>query len=264
MRKITMQDIEFLKNLQEEMNAQETDCQAEPRFWVITGTERKYVGEDYGECSCVISKDAVVADNLDEFVKYIKDYYEDELIDKNISIEVDTAHTSGNYTSYKLIQKPEVDLPEEVEFDRSDDIKDEDDVLNFLSDIYGFLIKTSNVEILKDEVHVSKIKWEVDEDILGDYICEISEMIELLVEHEIVDERDYEEVFYTNEHHIYPNTMFITKKDAKQHLESNHYHYSKDAHTYAMTAWRSPSVSQLYDILHNVDWSKVKVEADDD
>ena len=37
--------------------------------------------------------------------------------------------------------------------------------------------------------------------------------------------------------------MFLTEKDAQAHLEANHYHYSKDAHTYVKHCWRA---SKLY------------------
>ena len=41
MRNITEQDIECLKQLQHEMNTQDTVCQADPRFWVVRGTVRE-------------------------------------------------------------------------------------------------------------------------------------------------------------------------------------------------------------------------------
>ena len=53
---------------------------------------------------------------------------------------------------------------------------------------------------------------------------------------------------------IYPNTMFLTEKDAREHLQSNDYHYSEDAHTYCMSAWRSPVVERLWKILREVRW----------
>ncbi len=53
---------------------------------------------------------------------------------------------------------------------------------------------------------------------------------------------------------IVPNTMFLTKRECEEHIERNHYHYNKP-HSYAMTAWRSPQVEKLYEILHNVDWT---------
>lgn len=53
---------------------------------------------------------------------------------------------------------------------------------------------------------------------------------------------------------IYPNVMFLTEKDAREHLEKNHYHYSDDAHTYCMHAWRSPVVERLWKILRETKW----------
>lgn len=55
------------------------------------------------------------------------------------------------------------------------------------------------------------------------------------------------------EHFIRENTMFLTKAEAKRHIELNHYHYTKEAHTYAMTAWRAPVVERLLQILHEFD-----------
>lgn len=53
---------------------------------------------------------------------------------------------------------------------------------------------------------------------------------------------------------VYPNTMLITEKEAREHLEKNHYHYSEDAHTYCMFAWRSPEVEKLWKILRETKW----------
>lgn len=50
-------------------------------------------------------------------------------------------------------------------------------------------------------------------------------------------------------HTIVPDTMFLTKEDAKKHIELNSHHYNNTAHTYAMTAWRSPTVDRLIKIL---------------
>ena len=50
--------------------------------------------------------------------------------------------------------------------------------------------------------------------------------------------------------------MFLTQKDAENHLIANYYHYSDDAHTYAMTSWRSNRVEKLIDILQSVDFGK--------
>ena len=50
------------------------------------------------------------------------------------------------------------------------------------------------------------------------------------------------------------NTMFLTLREAKEHIRANGYHY-KNPCAYAMTAWRSPQVAQLIDILQNADWA---------
>lgn len=53
---------------------------------------------------------------------------------------------------------------------------------------------------------------------------------------------------------IYSDTMFLTEKDAREHLKSNEYHYDETAHTYAMTAWRSPRMDKLLQILRQVEF----------
>lgn len=72
-------------------------------------------------------------------------------------------------------------------------------------------------------------------------------------------DEDAEIVPVVEEHFIHPNTMFLTKAEAKEHLRLNHYHYSSKAHTYAMTAWRAPKVERLLKILESFAWDKVEV-----
>jgi len=44
--------------------------------------------------------------------------------------------------------------------------------------------------------------------------------------------------------------MFLTEEDAENHLRTNHYHYSKDAHTYVKHAWRAPDLQNfLYNLM---------------
>ena len=43
---ITNEELEFLHELQKELNTQDTVSQANPRFWVIKGTERLYRVDD--------------------------------------------------------------------------------------------------------------------------------------------------------------------------------------------------------------------------
>lgn len=62
----------------------------------------------------------------------------------------------------------------------------------------------------------------------------------------------FELVGYREEEYIVQNTMFLTLREAQEHIKRNYYHYSDKAHPYAMTAWRSPQVSKLIDILSKI------------
>ena len=62
---------------------------------------------------------------------------------------------------------------------------------------------------------------------------------------------------------IADNTMFLTLREAQEHIRLNDYHYL-DPHTYGMTAWRSPQVEQLYKILHEVDFKQLLGVASDE
>ncbi|WP_342586152.1 hypothetical protein [Listeria monocytogenes] len=59
---------------------------------------------------------------------------------------------------------------------------------------------------------------------------------------------------------IQPDTFFITKKEAQQHIYDNQNHYNNTVHTYAMTAWRSRVVERLWDILRTADFNSLKEE----
>lgn len=61
---------------------------------------------------------------------------------------------------------------------------------------------------------------------------------------------EYEEVVdYKN--------FFLTQKAAQEHLRLNYYHYSKNAHTYAMTIWRSQE-ELLFKLLKEIDFDLLK------
>ncbi len=66
--------------------------------------------------------------------------------------------------------------------------------------------------------------------------------------------------FETREMFFAPNTFFVTLRAAEEHLAANHYHYDPEARPYAMTAWRSPEVERLFEILQEVDFSSLPAE----
>ena len=191
-RGITKEDLDFLMDLQKEMNTQDTVCQADPRFWVIAGTEKEYgFDPDYADGFTVYDEDSQAAESMEELAGYILD---------NV-------------------------LP------ISDDYEDEVE--------YSEFFKCINIETEDDNVELST----------PDEVCE------WLNEHG----HNFSVSYYKNKRNLYPGTMFLTHKDAMKHLDDNHYHYSNDAHTYALTAHRSASVEKLYKILQEVDWESIKM-----
>lgn len=179
------EDIQFLKELQQELLTQETDYQAAPRFWVIMDYRNAPANEDY--------------DNGYEVYIY----------------------NDGDYEEFHDFK----DLKQFLEMYFKDEIELDIELQNRLNDEH--------------------------EDIgyLWDYI-----------EETLNYEGHFSKVYMKEESYIVPDTMFITKEDAKKHLESNKHHYSPKAHTYAMTAWRSPSVNRLWKILETFEWDKIEVK----
>lgn len=77
----------------------------------------------------------------------------------------------------------------------------------------------------------------------------------------LCDECDYDEDSlyikpYEYEEFIVPNTMFLTLRECTEHIRTNTHHYNRPI-PYAMTAWRSPQVAKLYEILEKTDWENI-------
>lgn len=61
----------------------------------------------------------------------------------------------------------------------------------------------------------------------------------------------------TNESYIVPDTLFLTIREAKEHLMRNNYNYTSKAHSYAMTGYRSPQFERLINILQTADFKSI-------
>lgn len=174
------EDIQFLKDLQQELLTQDNDCQAAPRYWSIMDYKTNPSHEDYSDD-----------------VMY---YYHD-----------------GDHVEFKTVS----------------DLKD------FLND------------------------WDEDDEKLQSLLYNpettFNDLWEYTVDH-LNDEGYFNEVPVIEYSFIVPNTMFLTKAEAKRHLEKNHYHYSSKAHTYAMTSWRAPKMERLVKILETFDWDHVQLK----
>ena len=95
-RDISQEDIEFLKKLQLEMNTQDTTGTADPRFWVIKGSERVINNEDPDEL-CLQVDGSTVTSTTEETVKYLNDnILPDCNIDRGCKIE------TGDTWDFKL------------------------------------------------------------------------------------------------------------------------------------------------------------------
>lgn len=199
---LTKEDVEFLKDLQKELNTQDNVCQADPRYWVIKGTEKLYHVEDADGYELVNSEYDVLADTMKDICEYINENLLEEINESRASGEEYTVEYESGLFGYDKI------------------------IVKWNSPDYGFE-QTEELEDLND------IKNWLDEQGYDDYN---------VVSYKIVDK-------------IYENTMFLTQIDAENHLRANHYHYSDDAHTYAMTAGRSPRVEKLIKLLQETDWN---------
>jgi hypothetical protein len=165
-------DIQFLKELQTELNSQSNDSQASPRFWTVGDYRWEITLEGNAE------RYSVYLPRCGESSE-IKEFYE--------SLEHDD------------LEKEALEALEDV------DSEDETAIFDWIQEHY---------------------------DDGATFIPE------------------------KKEHFIRQNTMFLTKQEAKDHIEMNHYHYTKEAHTYAMTAWRAPKVERLLKILSEFDFER--------
>ena len=73
-------------------------------------------------------------------------------------------------------------------------------------------------------------------------------------------ESEWELRYYEDVSYIVPNLVFLTRQSAEDYLKAKSYHHSDDAHTYAMTALYNPIVERLWEILREVDFSKIESE----
>lgn len=126
-------------------------------------------------------------------------------------------------------------------------------IIEDIEEIYEYLLE-----------HHSSIPYKLEDDVISYYdsdeeewveLRELDDICEFLQEH---GEDEAELIGYKEVSKVFENTMFLTNKSCKEHIESNYYHYPEDAHSYAMTAWRSPEVEKLWSILERINWDEVE------
>ena len=122
--------------------------------------------------------------------------------------------------------------------------EDLEDLYELLIDINENEIKDYNISLYKDYILIEGFEPMTTVNQVFDFI-----------NYEI-DCKNIELVNYLDTYEIVPDTMFLTLRECEEHIKRNHYHY-RQPHPYEMTAWRSPQVEKLYDILENVDFDKL-------
>lgn len=192
-------EIDFLVNLQKELNTQTNDGNAQPIYWGIMDYKRYYTDNGI-PILCNAAEQITLESN-----KEITDYIKDEL---NIYVH--------EYNNYKITV---IDTLKSDETDK---------------DIINQHLKNNDDEIL-----------------FG-----MNDCLEFLKEYE----SDWELRYYEDIEYIVPNLVFLTRQSAEDYLKAKAYHHSDDAHTYAMTALYNPIVERLWEILREVDFSKIESE----
>ena len=88
---ITEEERKFLRELQKELNTQDTIGQADPRFWVIKGKEKIFGMED-GEIA--LCNESVTICGVENIIQYIRD----EILPDVNELYTDSEHPEGVYS----------------------------------------------------------------------------------------------------------------------------------------------------------------------
>ena len=111
MRNITKEDIEFLKGLQKEMLIQDHDCQAEPRYWTVSQTERECgVANGYQDGSVIYDSHCCeeFGSTIEAAKQYLKDNEEyvdemDEIDELDEMVDFLNQHDPDSDSRYELL-----------------------------------------------------------------------------------------------------------------------------------------------------------------
>lgn len=146
-------------------------------------------------------------------------------------------------------------IDEDFDFDGTEVIHDGERLADNFKELYEYLRDNEEdleIEYYEDIIEESvTINKDTDEEQCFDNIGELVDYIR--------QELDYNDalylVNYKEEYVIAEDTMFLTIEECRKHINCNGYHYN-EPHPYAMTAWRSPQVKRLYEILENTNWDE--------
>ncbi len=69
--------------------------------------------------------------------------------------------------------------------------------------------------------------------------------------------KEYDILWYKEVHKMVNGPIFLTKKACEEYLKKYGYNHAANAHPYAMTAYRSPEVENLWRIVEETDWENI-------
>lgn len=200
---ITSDEIDFLIALQQEMNTQDTVCQAPPRFWMVEQSEKKIVPEGYEDgCELYDSEGADTIGEFEDAIEYFKENYERIVV---------TPVSPGSYR---------------IDITNDDYIPGKDDK-----------------------------SWRYEADTT---VSTLDELVSFLEDWNIITHNRYHVCCFKNEQTLCKDTLFLTNKSCKEYIQRYGYNHTDDAHSFAMTAYRSPEVEKLWKILETVNWKELK------
>lgn len=129
-------------------------------------------------------------------------------------------------------------------------------------DAESFLFDMGNSELMSMDEIINELREE--EDFLQEEAWETLESAQKNSESFLAWLQDHvyinsERVCFKETSYIVPDTFFLSKKEAQEHLNLYGYNYSKEAHTYAMTAHRAPQVEKLFKLLETYPFEELLI-----
>ena len=167
---------------------------------------------------------------------------------KELQHEMLTQDNDGQSQPIFWVVMDERKIYNDDDYDRQEIIFEGEIIGETLKDLYDFLIDYNEIKVLCDEDYDY---IEIKDNNSTVTLFDIEECVSYLN-----NELDYDIYLdnYKMENFIVHNRIFLTKRECKEHIEVNKHHYD-NPRPYRMTAWRSPQVEKLYDILLNTDWN---------
>lgn len=145
-------------------------------------------------------------------------------------------------------------IDKDFDFDGTEVIYNCELIAENLKELYNYLKRVEkdiDIEYFEDslEEYVSII-----DNVEEHYFYTVEDLVDYMTENLNYDSSLYC-VNYKEEYVIAENTIFLTLEECEKHIKGNSHHYNEPI-SYAMTAWRSPEVARLYQILENTNWDQ--------